>query len=257
MAATQDAFGEHFKSQGGSGAPDNIDLLQIASSAEEAAAQLLKAGISPKRVQVDDEMAFKVWGDLEAGFKTLESVGPRVAIYGSSKHAPNDPFCKLAGRLGHLLGEEKIPVVTCGASALTNSVNAAAKFAGGRSVGISSQHEPSPNGHVTDSIRTTYNCTAKVLATRGATTSIFFPGGFQTMDAVFEVLTLHQTGKSDETPTVFVGRPWHVVKAGLKTMLDAGTIEKRDIDRIMVVEKAEHAFDIARASVQKARQQLA
>jgi len=146
--------------------------------------------------------------EFRQGMDTIAEIGKAVTFFGSARTKPNDPFYQKAKRLAErVVKETKCAVVTGGGPGIMGAGNEGAYKAGGESIGftIKLPMEQTTNPFVTVESPFYYFFTRKVSMTFAADAFVVFPGGFGTMDEVFEVLTLVQTGKMEKLPIIFVG----------------------------------------------------
>lgn len=199
----------------------------------------------------DSWTMFKVVSEFVQGFETLNMVGPCVSIFGSARTKPDHPYYKLAVQIGQQLTEEGYGVITGGGPGIMEAGNKGAHLNGGKSVGINI-HLPFEQGsnpyvdHDKD-INFKYFFVRKVMFVKFAQAFIALPGGFGTLDELFEVLTLVQTGKITPVPVILVGSEfWGGLKEWIKTtMLEKeGNISPKDLDLIPIVDTSEEIIQI-------------
>jgi uncharacterized protein (TIGR00730 family) len=179
------------------------------------------------------------------GFRKLHFVGPCVTVFGSARFHEEHPYYALARELGRRLARSGFTVMTGGGPGIMEAANRGAKEAGGRSIGcnIRLPREQSPNPHLDLMVEFRYFFVRKVMLVKYSYAFVAFPGGYGTMDEIFEAATLIQTGKMKDFPVVLMGRDyWEPLLSFLEnTMLPAGTIEPRDLERILVTDSPEEA----------------
>jgi uncharacterized protein (TIGR00730 family) len=160
--------------------------------------------------QSDAERIERVERELEAGFRELGRIGPAVSIFGSARTGENDPTYELARRTAHMLGSAGFAVITGGGPGIMAAANRGARDAGVRSVGLNIElpFEQETNPYVDLALRFHHFYTRKVMFVRYACAFVVFPGGFGTLDELFEALTLIQTGKIRHFPVVLVERSY-------------------------------------------------
>jgi uncharacterized protein (TIGR00730 family) len=152
----------------------------------------------------------RVHDELDRGFEQLRQIGPAVSIFGSARVSERDPAYALARRTAHLLGESGFAVITGGGPGIMEAANRGARDAGARSVGLNIElpFEQKPNPYADLALHFHYFFTRKVMFVRYACAFVVFPGGFGTLDELFEALTLTQTGKIRHFPVVLVDRDY-------------------------------------------------
>lgn len=182
----------------------------------------------------------KVMAELVDGFESLNRIGPCVSVFGSARTQPDDEFYQLASEIAQRLVQEGFGVITGGGPGIMEAANKGAAIAGGASVGlnISLPHEQSHNRFIDDDklLNHRYFFVRKVMFVKYAQGLIALPGGFGTMDELFEVLTLIQTKKITRVPVVLVGSKfWSGLRDWILTaMLDVGNIHPEDLDLFII-----------------------
>lgn len=141
------------------------------------------------------------------GFRKLHFVGPCVTVFGSAKFAQGHPYYEAAQEMGRLLGREGFTVMTGGGPGLMEAANRGAKEVGGRSIGcnIELSFPQAPNNYLDDLITFRYFFVRKVMLVKYSYAFVVFPGGFGTLDEIFEALTLIQTEKIRDFPVILIG----------------------------------------------------
>jgi uncharacterized protein (TIGR00730 family) len=160
--------------------------------------------------QSDPERIERVKRELEIGFRELAQIGPAVSIFGSARTVEQDPAYELARRTAHMLGSAGFAVITGGGPGIMEAANRGARDAGTRSVGLNIElpFEQETNRYVDLALRFEHFYTRKVMFVRYACAFVVFPGGFGTLDELFEALTLIQTGKIRHFPVVLMERSY-------------------------------------------------
>jgi uncharacterized protein (TIGR00730 family) len=149
-------------------------------------------------IKVSDSWAtFKIMAEFVEGFEKMSRIGPCVSIFGSARTKPDNPYYKLAEEVGTKLVEAGFGVITGGGPGIMEAGNKGAKEAGGKSVGLGIDRDKSINFD--------YFFVRKVMFVKYAQGFIAMPGGFGTLDELFESLTLIQTHKVAPFPVVLVG----------------------------------------------------
>src|SRR5437763_41404 len=147
----------------------------------------------------DTWRVLRIMGEFVNGFDTLAEVGAAVTIFGSARVSKNDPMYANAEKLGQMLAEQGFAVITGGGPGIMEAANKGAKEAGGMSIGcnIELPFEQGTNAYVDVAINFRYFFVRKMMFVKYSAAFVIFPGGFGTMDELFEALTLIQTGKVD------------------------------------------------------------
>lgn len=199
----------------------------------------------------DSWTMFKVISEFVQGFETLKVIGPSVSIFGSARTKPEHPYYQLAQDIASLLTEEGYGVITGGGPGIMEGANKGAQENGGKSIGLNI-HLPFEQGsnpyvdHDKD-INFKYFFIRKVMFVKFAQAFVALPGGFGTLDELFEVLTLVQTGKITPVPIILVGTEfWSGMREWIKnTMLEkAENISAKDMDLIPLVDTPEEVAQI-------------
>lgn len=199
----------------------------------------------------DSWSIFKIMSEFVEGFAGLQRVGPCISIFGSARKAPDDPDYKLSTEVGRLLVENGYGVITGGGPGIMEAGNKGAHEAGGVSVGLNMNlpHEQHHNPYINPetSLEFDYFFVRKVMFMKYSQGYVVLPGGFGTLDELFEAMTLIQTGKSKRFPIVLVRSEfWGGLVDWIKETLLAknATISEGDLDLIQVVDTAEEAVAI-------------
>lgn len=155
----------------------------------------------------DTWRVLRITGEFVAGFDALAEVGPAVTIFGSARVGPRDPMYKAARETGRLLAEAGLGTITGGGPGIMEAANRGAQEAGGASIGanIELPMEQGLNRWVTLPLNFHYFFVRKTMFVKYAEGFIIFPGGYGTLDELFEALTLIQTGKLWNFPVVLFG----------------------------------------------------
>jgi hypothetical protein len=152
---------------------------------------------------------FKIMSEFVDGFEKMEKFGPCISIFGSARTKPDNKYYKLAEKIAEGLAKEGFGIITGGGPGIMEAGNKGAKNGKGSSVGlhIELEFEQDWNDYIDPDklLMFKYFFARKVMFTRYAQGFVFMPGGFGTMDEMFETLTLIQTKKMDAVPIVFVG----------------------------------------------------
>jgi uncharacterized protein (TIGR00730 family) len=193
---------------------------------------------------------FKVISELVDGFEVMNRVGPCISIFGSARTKPNHPNYQLAEEVARRLTNEGYGVITGGGPGIMEAGNKGASKNGGTSVGLNIDlpHEQSNNPYIDPGLNIDhrYFFIRKVMFVKYAQGFVVLPGGFGTMDELFEVLTLVQTTKISPVPVILVGSDfWGGLVDWIKgTMLEHGNISPDDLDLLPVVDSPEEVIEI-------------
>ncbi|HSH46161.1 MAG TPA: TIGR00730 family Rossman fold protein [Longimicrobiales bacterium] len=191
-------------------------------------------------LHTDPWRVFRIMGEFVEGFDTLAELGPAVSMFGSARLGPEDPMYELAEATARAFVRAGYAVITGGGPGIMEAANSGATRAGGESVGcnIELPFEQGMNAYVKTAVNFRYFFVRKTMFVKYAEGFVIFPGGFGTMDELFEALTLIQTGKVRNFPVVMVGREyWDGLLSWLRgTMLHEGKINAEDMDLILVTD---------------------
>lgn len=202
----------------------------------------------------DSWRMFRIMAEFVDGFDALSAVHlPAVTIYGSARTPPDHPWYELTERIAYGLSKAGYAVVTGGGPGLMEAANKGASEAGGVSIGlnISLPHEQIANPYTNFPLHFKYFFVRKVMFMKYSTAFICMPGGFGSMDELFESLTLIQTQRIKPFPIILVGSEFW---AGLvdwirDTMLENGTISKEDLDLFTIIDDVDDVVRYVRENV--------
>src|SRR5437868_1931953 len=164
----------------------------------------------------------KVMRDFLRGFRALHFVGPCVTVFGSARIKPDDPHYELARKMGAAIARLGFTVMTGGGPGIMEAANKGAKEVGGMSVGcnIELPHEQKPNPYLDRWVTFRHFYVRKLMLVKYSYAFIALPGGFGTLDEIFEVITLIQTEKIVEFPVILMGREyWEPLLAFIRERL--------------------------------------
>jgi uncharacterized protein (TIGR00730 family) len=214
-----------------------------------ADASLLTRPADPQFIHSEPWRALRILGEFVDGFDALARVGPAVSVFGSARTPADDPHYALAEEVGRLLVERGFAVITGGGPGIMEAANKGATGAGGLSVGctIELPHEQAVNDYVNLAIAFRYFFVRKTMFVKYSEAYIVFPGGFGTMDELFESLTLIQTGKALSFPVVLCGSAhWAGLVRWIQArMLEDGYIGRGDMDLIQLSDSPEQIVEMA------------
>ena len=198
---------------------------------------LRPAGPDVSFINTDPWRVLRILGEFVAGFDALADVGPAVSVFGSARMDQNDPTYWLAVEVSRRLAQAGFSVITGGGPGLMEAANRGAREGGARSIGcnIELPQEQSTNAFVDEAINFRYFFVRKTMFVKYAEAFVIFPGGFGTLDELFEALTLIQTGKIKHFPVILVGHHYWggLVEWIRATMLGEGTISSEDLELLV------------------------
>lgn len=210
-------------------------------------------------IKTNDSWAiFKIMGEFVNGFEKMSRIGPCVSIFGSARTKPDDKYYQLAERIAQKIVEHGYGVITGGGPGIMEAGNKGAHLAGGTSVGLNidlpfEQHD-NPYIDSDKNLDFDYFFVRKVMFVKYSQGFVVMPGGFGTLDELFEAITLIQTNKIEKFPIILVSTDfWSGLLDWVKaTLLDKfGNISPKDLDLIHVVDNENEVLDILDAFYEK------
>lgn len=207
----------------------------------------------------DPWRVLRIQAEFVEGFGTLADLPEAVTVFGSARVSPDHPDYQLGVRLGSALAKEGFAVITGGGPGLMEAVNKGAMEAGGISVGLGIElpHEQKLNDYINLGVEFRYFFVRKTMFTKYACGFIALPGGFGTLDELFESLTLVQTGKVTSFPVILMGsRFWAPLVDWIHdTLAGTGKISPGDVELISITDDPDEAVRIIRAASREASDQ--
>jgi hypothetical protein len=204
----------------------------------------------------DPWRVLRIMGEFVEGFDTLSTVRNSVTIFGSARTQAGEPEYLSCVHTAKRLAEEGFTIITGGGPGIMEAGNKGAKEGGGRSIGLNIElpFEQHTNPYLDTSIEFRYFFVRKTMFVKYSIGFVVFPGGFGTMDELFEALTLIQTGKIKHFPVVLMGtRYWKGLVDWLReTMVAGGKIERKDLEIFQVTDDPE----VVVTALTQAREQL-
>ncbi len=189
---------------------------------------------------------FRIMAEFVEGFETMAGIGNGVSVFGSARTPETDRYYAMARQTGALLAKEKFTVITGGGPGIMEAANRGAQEAGGESVGLNIDlpFEQDANPYIGTLLSFRYFFCRKVMFSKYSRAIIAFPGGFGTMDELFEHLTLVQTLKIRPMPVILVGRAFwtDMIAWSEKTLLGEGYISPGDMELFRLVDSPEEAL---------------
>ncbi len=207
------------------------DVRRFLEGPEERGVELLRLG--------------RIGLEFLRGFRQLHFLGPCVTVFGSARFKEEHPYYIMARDVGRELAKVGFTVMTGGGPGVMEAANRGAKDAGGHSVGVNIElpFEQSANPYLDKVVTFRYFFVRKVMLVKYSYAFVALPGGFGTMDEIFETATLIQTAKIQNFPMVVMGRDyWQPLFDFIRgTMVEEKTIDAKDIEDIFVTDSAEEA----------------
>jgi uncharacterized protein (TIGR00730 family) len=196
---------------------------------------------------------FKIMGEFVEGVEALHNIGPAVSIFGSARVKPDDPVYKKTEEIATLFAQNNIAVITGGGGGVMEAANKGAATAGGTSVGLNIilpfEQEPNPFANIQVDFK--YFFIRKVMFIKYAFAYIIMPGGFGTLDELFEAVTLIQTHRIKPLPVILVGRDyWSGLVEWIEFRLrDEKRISPEDLDILQVMDEPEEIVEAVKKIV--------
>lgn len=195
--------------------------------------------------------SIRIWREFRYGFTQLNKIGKCVTIFGSARFSDDNPYYKLAYQTAYEIGKAGYAVMTGGGPGIMEAANKGAQDAGALSIGcnIELPVEQTPNPYTDVTLRFHHFFVRKVMLLKYSTAFILMPGGFGTMDEIFEVATLIQSRKVCSFPVIVMGSDyWKEIGPFMrKTMLAQGTISEGDLDFVKIADDPSEALRLIHA----------
>ncbi|HYT04627.1 MAG TPA: TIGR00730 family Rossman fold protein [Gemmatimonadales bacterium] len=214
--------------------------------------RLLTQGPRERRAftKTDSWRVLRIMGEFVEGFDTLSDVYNAVTVFGSARTPPDDPYYEKAVETTRILAEAGFPIITGGGPGIMEAANRGCQEGNGLSIGcnIELPFEQGLNPYVERAINFRYFFVRKTMFVKYSTAFIVFPGGYGTMDELFEALTLIQTGKVKHFPVILFGREyWQGLADWLRDRVAGeGKIAAKDLDLLHITDSPPEAVTIVR-----------
>src|SRR5512139_2636052 len=196
----------------------------------------------------DTWRVFRIMAELVEGFEALNGIGPAVTIFGSARLQPGSPYYNKCLKVAENLAKDGFAVISGGGPGIMEAANKGAQNANGVSVGlnINLPMEQHANNFQDIRVEFRYFFVRKLMFVKYAVGYVIFPGGFGTMDELFEALTLIQTKKIRSFPVILVGKAyWEgLIEWMRKTVLGMGNIDPQDLELFHIVEEPDEVCEI-------------
>jgi len=201
----------------------------------------------------DSWRLFHILSEFVDGFETLASVYPAVSIFGSARVQPKSPVYKMTEKIAASLVKNGFNIISGGGPGIMEAANKGAAEAGGKSVGLNIQlpFEQKPNKYANVKLDFRYFFIRRVMFVKYAVAYIVMPGGFGTLDELFEAITLIQTKKIRTFPVIMMdSKYWKGLIDWIKdTMVKEKTISESDLDIFQLVDDPDEAVKIIKRSI--------
>ena len=211
--------------------------------------------------RTDSWRVLRIMGEFVEGFDTLSDVYNAVTVFGSARTTPDDPYYEKAFATARMLAEDGFPIITGGGPGIMEAANRGCQEGNGLSIGcnIELPFEQGLNPYVERAINFRYFFVRKTMFVKYSTAFIVFPGGYGTMDELFEALTLIQTGKVKYFPVILFGLEyWKGLAGWLRDRVAGeGKIAAKDLDLLHITDSPREAVEIVRRARERRSQALA
>lgn len=209
-----------------------------------------KPGKDWNEIKSNDSWAiFKIMAEFVQGYESMARIGPSVSVFGSARTINDHNYYKKAVNISRMLAERGYGVITGGGPGIMEAGNKGAQEGGGQSIGLNIELPFEQNGNQyidqDSNLKFDYFFVRKVVFVKYSQAFVVLPGGFGTMDEMFEALTLIQTKKIARKPIVFIGKEyWQGLIDWIKnTMVAEGNISEGDLDLFKVCDDEKEAID--------------
>lgn len=207
---------------------------------------------NPQYRMTESWRVFRIMAEFVEALELLQDVDPAVSIFGSARTKPSSRYYKMAREFAARLSQAGFSIITGGGPGIMEAANLGARDAGGRSIGLNIHlpHEQAPNSFQDISINFRYFFVRKFMFVKFASAYVIFPGGFGTLDELFEALTLIQTDKIKDFPVVLIGsKYWKGLLSWIRdTMVAAKTVSPSDMDLCYLTDDLDEAVQIVTRS---------
>ena len=228
--------------------PHSPDSTRTALTEDERLLSSIPSSERRAFVHTDPWRVLRIMGEFVEGFDTLSDVRYAVTVFGSARTRPDDPYYDMAVETTRLLAKHGFPIITGGGPGIMEAANRGAQEGNGLSIGcnIELPFEQGTNPYVERSINFRYFFVRKTMFVKYSTAFLVFPGGFGTMDELFEALTLIQTGKVKHFPVVLFGTEyWKGLREWLmERVAGEGKIDTKDLDLFHLTDDPEAAVKL-------------
>jgi uncharacterized protein (TIGR00730 family) len=219
------------------------------SDEDDSEQQFLSLTRSP---DVEKQRLQRIHNEFEMGFQRLHDVGPAVTVFGSARFKEGTDYYDLGVRTGRALAEAGFTVMTGGGPGLMEAANRGAKEAGGKSIGcnIILPMEQAPNPYLDDVVEFRYFFARKVMLVKYSCAFVCLPGGFGTLDEMFEAATLIQCRKIGPFPLILMNRKfWKSLRDVFWDMRESGAISPYDIGFGRILDSPTEAVSLIRERI--------
>ncbi len=209
---------------------------------------LLRSKVDPKWTEEDPWRVLRIMGEFVDGFESLADVGKAITVFGSARVEPGTKYYRLGEDIGKVFAQAGFSIITGGGPGLMEAVSKGARRNDGMTIGLGIElpHEQGINEYVDLGIDFRYFFVRKTMFVKYAQGFVVLPGGFGTLDELFEAVTLAETGKIKSFPIVLVGRSyWSGLLSWLRDrLLTAGMITEAELAAVQLVDTPAEALEI-------------
>lgn len=207
-------------------------------------------------IYLDSWSLFKIMADFVKGYDELDDIGAAVTVFGSARIKDGTPTYQKSVEVGKKLADNGYSVITGGSFGIMEATNKGAKesiHAESIGLNIDLPFETESNAYLDRDLKFDYFFVRKVMLVRYSIAYVAMPGGFGTLDELFEVLTLIQTQKSSPSAVILVGKEyWRKLFEFMETsMMEYGTINQKDLDLITIVDDLDEMIEVVDNSLKK------
>lgn len=216
---------------------------------------LLRSKVDPKWTEEDPWRVLRIMGEFVDGFESLADVGKAITVFGSARVEPCTKYYRLGEDIGKVFAQAGFSIITGGGPGLMEAVSKGARRNDGMTIGLGIElpHEQGINEYVDLGIDFRYFFVRKTMFVKYAQAFVALPGGFGTLDELFECVTLRQTSKIQQYPIVLVGHEYWdgLMKWVRKCLVEEGMASTTDASIIQVVDTAEEALYVVQNTLPK------
>lgn len=216
---------------------------------------LLRSKVDPKWTEEDPWRVLRIMGEFVDGFESLADIGKAITVFGSARVEPDTMYYRLGEEIGKVFAQAGFSIITGGGPGLMEAVSKGARRNDGLTIGLGIElpHEQGINEYVDLGIDFRYFFVRKTMFVKYAQAFVALPGGFGTLDELFECVTLRQTSKIQQYPIVLVGHEYWdgLMKWVRKRLVEEGMVSSADASIIQVVDTAEEALYVVENTLPK------
>lgn len=218
--------------------------------------RIMKDLLDPNGDAVESWRIFRIMAEFVSGFELLRKYGLAATFFGTARCSAGEEVYKQAEELAAKLAKSGFAIITGGGPGVMEAANVGAFKVGGKSIGLNIElpMEQRLNPYVTETAKFHFFFTRKVMLAFASEVYVYFPGGFGTLDELFELVTLIQTKKISKTPIILYGKKfWAPMLEWVESSLykKYGTISRDDIDLLHVVDSVDEAYDYIMKNVNR------